>query len=317
MASPVVLCDHAIVLVPNGLGNDCRYCRSQYRAQLVDSSKKSLAEFTFASIEGRAFAPRGQHVSTAFATICWFNEVRLRLDAETSTDIQRILEPVDEEYEDPQIVRRRWRDYRSGVHAPTAKTVALSERRCSGATQILQSPLWDSLRLDRPATQVGLALAGRTCAEGDELLSRMLGAAGGLPNNPRWLKKRCTAVLLVGTLESLGVLTICMRWAGEAKLSHTAAAFYQAATRCLLILGPWLFRHGIARAIGEYYEHVLRPACCPDLLTRSGCFCSSYYLKSIEALDRMKTRVEEERGRTLDSSELAHVILTELTLQSG
>lgn len=317
MASPVVLCDHAIVLVPNGLGNDCRYGRSQYSAQLIDSSNKSLAEFTFASIEGQSFAPRGRHVSTAFATICWFNEIRLQLGAATPTDIQRILEPVDEEYEDPQIVRRRWRDYRSGVHAPTAKTVALSERRCSGATQILQSPLWDSLRLDRPATQVGLALAGRTCAEGDELLSRMLGAAGGLPNNPRWLKRRCTAVLLVGTLESLGVLTICMRWAGEAKLSHTAAAFYQAATRCLLILGPWLFRHGIARAIGEYYEHVLRPACCPDPLTRSGCFCSSYYLKSIEALDRMKTRVEEERGRTLESSELAHVILTELTLQSG
>lgn len=145
----------------------------------------------------------------------------------------------------------------------------------------------------------------------------MLGSTGGLSNDQRWLKKRCTAVLLVSNLESLGVLTICMRLAGEAKLNHAAITFYRAATRCLLILGPWLFRHGIARAIGEYYEHVLLTACCPDPLTGSVCFCSSYYLKSIEALDRMKTRVEEERGRALDSSELAHVILTELTLQSG
>lgn len=317
MASPVVLCDHAIVLVPNGLGNDCRYGRSQYSAQLIDSSSKSLAEFTFASIEGQSFAPRGRHVSTAFATICWFNEIRLQLGAATPTDIQRILEPVDEEYEDPQIVRRRWRDYRSGVHAPAAQTVALAEDHVRGTTQILCSPLWDSLRLDRPAAQVGLALAGRTCAEGDELLSRMLGSTGGLSNDQRWLKKRCTAVLLVSNLESLGVLTICMRLAGEAKLNQAAITFYRAATRCLLILGPWLFRHGIARAIGEYYEHVLLTACCPDPLTGSVCFCSSYYLKSIEALDRMKTRVEEERGRALDSSELAQVILTELTLQSG
>lgn len=313
MASPVVLCDHAIVLAPNGLGNGCRYGRFQYRAQLLDSSNKSLSEFTFASIGGRSFASRRRHVSTAFATICWFNEVRLRLCAETPTDIQRILEPVAEEYEDPQVIRRRWRDYRSGVHAPAAQTIAMSERLCSGTTQILQSPLWDSLRLDRSAAQAGLALAGRTCTEGDELLSRMLGAAGGLSNNPRWLKKRCTAVLLIGNLESLGVLTTCMRLAGEAKLNHAAIAFYRAATRCLLILGPWLFRHGIARAIGEYYEHVLLPACCPDPSMGSGCFCSSYYLKSIEGLDRMKTRVEEEIGRALDSSELAQVILTELT----
>jgi len=203
-------------------------------------------------------------------------------------------------------------------HAPSCKQIVLAIGGFAAITVgCAFAPLWDSLRLDRSAAQVGLALLGRTCAEGDELLSRMLGSAGGLPNNPRWLKKRCTAVLLVGNLESLGVLTICMRLAGEAKLNHTATAFYQAATRCLLILGPWLFRHGIARAIGEYYEHVLLPACCPDPLTGSGCFYSSYYLRSIEMLDRMKTRIERERGHALDSTELARVILMELAIQDG
>ncbi len=304
MASPVVLCNHAIVLAPNGLGNDFCDGRSQNRTQLIDFSNKSLAELSFASQRRRT--------SAAFATICWFNEIRLRLGAETPTDIQRIIEPVDEEYEDPQTVRRRWRDYRSGTHSPAPRTIASAERHCPGATQTLQSPLWNSLRLDRPTTNAGLALVGRTCPEGDQLLSRMFGSAGGLPNNQCWLKQRCIAVLQIGNLESLGVFTICMRRAGEAKHLHTALTFYRAATRCLLALGPWFVQRGIAQAIAEYYEQVLLPECCRDPLAGSVHFCSSYYLKSIEVLDRIKTRVEQERGRALDSTELAHIIWTEL-----
>lgn len=103
-----------------------------------------------------------------------------------------------------------------------------------------------------------------------------------------------------------------MRLTGEAKLIHTALTFYRAATRCLLMLGRWFVRHGIAQAIAEYYEQVLLPECCRDPLAGSVHFCSSYYLKSIEVLDRIKTRVEQERGRALDSTELAHIIWTEL-----
>lgn len=304
MAFPVVLCNHAIVLAPNDLGNGFCYCRSPSRAQLIDFSKKSLAELSFAS--------RRRRVSTTLATICWFNAVRLRLGAETPQDVQRILEPINEDYEDPQVARRRWRDYRSGVHSPSAQTIALAERHCPGTTQVLQSPLWDSLRLDRSTAKVGPALLGRTCPEGDELLSSMFGSAGGLSNNRYWLKKRCCAVLQVGNLESLGVLTICLRLAGEAKHIHTALTFYHAATRCLLALGPWFVQHGIAQAIADCYEYVLLPECCPNQVAGRLCFCSSYYLQSIETLDRIRSRVEHERGRALDSTELAHIIWTEL-----
>lgn len=299
-----MLCNHAIVLAPNDLGNGFCYGESQNSAQLIDFYKKSLSELSFTA--------RRRRITTTFATICWFNHIRLSLGAETPTDIQRILEPIDEAYEDPQTQRRRWRDYRSGAHSPAARTIALAEHHCPGATRILQSPLWDALRLDRSASKVGVALVGRTCAEGDELLSRMSGSAGGLPNNRSWLKKRCCAVLQVGNLESLGVLTVCTRLAGEAKHIHLALTFYRAATRCLLVLGPWFVQHGIAQAIADYYEHVLLPESCRDQLAGNVYFCSSYYLKSIEVLDRIKTRTEQERGRALDSTEIAHIIWTEL-----
>lgn len=303
-----MLCGHAIVWPPNGLGNDCRYARSRIPIQLIDSSHKSLAEFTFASIERESFASRRKHISTVFATICWFNELRLCLGAETSV-VQRILDAIDENYEDPQTARRRWQDYRAGIHSPAAQVIALAERRCPGTSHILQSPLWDSLRLDRSASRVGLTLMGRTCTEGDELLSRMLGSIGRLPSDRRWLNRRCTAIILTGNLEGLGVLTVCMRLAGEAKLDSAALIFCRAATRCLLVLGVWFYEHGVAQAIAEYYEYVLLPRCYSDPAVGVLYSCASYYLNTIEALDRLRVKAETEKGRPLDPRELAAVIL--------
>ena len=64
-------------------------------------------------------------------------------------------------------VSRRWWGYKNGRHAPSAKVVALAQAKCPAAAVAFQSPLWDALRLDRSATHVAKALAGRTTKFGE------------------------------------------------------------------------------------------------------------------------------------------------------
>lgn len=153
-----------------------------------------------------------------------------------------------------------------------------------------QSPLWDALRLDRPVDQVGLALVGRSSKLGDELLTWMLGRIQRKNNDPRWLRKRCTAMIEHGSLESLAVLTICMRLASAASLDRLALIFHYHSTRHLLVLADSLYDHGIAQGMAEYYELVLLPKCCREHWMKS--FSSAQYLQVIHDLqEALQTKV--------------------------
>lgn len=233
----------------------------------------------------RSFASRHRQIATVFATIFWFHELRLRLDASTVVAVRRAVEPAEGGLEREAAVSRRWRDYRDGRHAPSASVIALAETLYPGTRQILQSPVWDALRLDRRADQIGLALMGSTSRLGDELLTRMLGQIQRKSNDPRWLRKRCTAMVERGSLEGLAVLTICMRLAGAANLDRLALTFYRYSTRCLLVLGGSLYDHGIAQGVAEYYELVLLPKCCREHWM--GSFSSAHYLHSVHGLQKV------------------------------
>lgn len=217
------------------------------------------------------------------------------------------MEPTPEERASG--VSYRWGSYKNGKHKPLGRILDLAEEQVPGSKAIFQSPLWDALHLGKSAATVAVELQGRTSREGDELLYRMLGQS--LPiHDPRWLRKRCRAMVADGSLEALAVLTVCMRLAGHAKASSLALTFYRHATDTLMILGGWFYLHGIAPAIAEHYEKVLLPKCCVE--HQLGTFSSSYYLYSVRALIRAALCEQEKEGRELTQDEVISVMCRHL-----
>jgi len=174
---------------------------------------------------------------------------------------------------------RRWRDYGKGFHSPRGRVIEMSRKICPDAVDVFLSPLWDTLRLNRPIEPVAQAHVGTTSKLGDELLTRMATLDGKAHLDPRWLRKRCLDMVRLGTLEGLGVLLICMRLAGARGENGLTVTFYRYAGHCMNILGGWFFAHGIASSLGEYFETIMLPACSgtPWL----GNFMAEYYISRI------------------------------------
>lgn len=262
---------------------------------MIDSSDKSIEDLTFASPMRKSSSSRARHIVATFATICWFHELRLQMNATTVAQIRRMVEPLTTAtQEQEKRINRRWRDYRDGQHSPMEPVIAKAEACCRGARQILQSPLWTALRLDKPAEQAALALMGCTSSSGNELLAKALSFQTKPRIDYRWLYKRCDAITRDGTLEGLGVLTVCMRLTADADFDYLAAIFFKAATRHLIILGGWMINHGIARGIAEYYELVLLPHC--NKRRYLAIFSSEVYLHTAFTLKRALEKHATDKG---------------------
>jgi len=258
---------------------------------------------------------RRRHIVEAFSTIYWFHELSQQLNSESVAELQRTIEPLPKGTpEQLENLRRRWRDYCHGLHSPSEPVIALAEARCPGSHQVLKSPFWDSLRHDKPAEKAALALMGETSLLGDDLLARMLvmkTQGRGRGDDPRWLRKRCNAMVQEASLEGLGVLTVCVRLAGDAGYERLAASLFWSVKRSLNILGPGLYSNGIARRLAEYYECVLLPDCGQyrNLVN----FDSSSYLYTVSAVCRMlQARAEAKNVEWLEHDEAIAEIFTVL-----
>jgi len=283
---------------------------------VIESSIKALSKLTFASAM-RKSRSRQRHPVDAFSTVYWFHELRQQLNSRSAAELQRAIEPFPNGTpEQLETLRRRWREYRDGLHSPSEPVIALAEACCRGSRQVLESPYWDSLRHDKPAKNVALALMGRTSPLGDELLIRMLGikSSGGARGfDSRWLRKRRNAMVHKASLEGVGVLTVCGRLAGDAGCERLAVIFFRAVKRSLNILGPFLYLNGIAQRLAEYYESVLLPLCGQERDLAD--FDSVDYLYTLFALRRMlQMKAEAKNVECLEREEALAEIITDLEI---
>ena len=277
---------------------------------MLDSAQNSLTKSTFASHTRKLAAIQKRPIYKVFSTICWFHELQLTIGASTAAAVRRKIEPTLKNGN--KVVDQRWCDYRDGLHTPSAKVIALAEDHCPQSRHILENPLWDSIRLDRSPQNVAHELLGATCQQGDDLLTWSLRAPDRRSYDPRWLKKRCRAMIEDGSLEGLAVLTTCMRLAGKAGADRSALSFYRHATNNLLILGSWFYAHGIAQRIAEYYETVLFPESIQD--PNLGTFSSSHYLHAVKGLNNAVLRAQAQTERTLTDKEVILIKLQILEL---
>lgn len=155
---------------------------------------------------------------------------------------------------------------------------------------------------------------GGTSPLGDDLLARMLGMklrGGSWGHDPRWLRKRCNAMVQEASLEGLGVLTVCVRLAGDAGYDRLAASLFWSVKINLDVLGPFLLAHGIAPRLAEYYESVLLPDCGQDCNLVNFDSCS--FLYTLSALCRMlQAKAEAKNMESLEHDEAIAEILSVL-----
>lgn len=258
-----------------------------------------MNQATFASTDEQFRDLPLKKVVGKFATLCWLNELKINLEAKTIGDISSVIETVAPW--NKTSIQRRWRTYETGQHKPVNRVLDLAEKQVPGSTLIFRSPLWDALRLDKSAIKVAKQLRGQTTKEGDELLEWLLDHRQTRKID-RWLGKHCNAMVFHASLESLAILTLCMRLAKSKGMSHWTLRFYRYATESLIILGAWFCEHGIAPANAEYYEKVLLPACYDE--DASWCFRSSHYLYIVSAIAKAVLAEQEKARRNPTEAEV-------------
>ncbi|BBB58464.1 hypothetical protein UNDKW_0191 [Undibacterium sp. KW1] len=260
---------------------------------------KNVKSEIFASTDAKFDKVPKYKIPTRLATIFWFHSLKMSLDVESISAVQQLIEPVIDEPDggrDVVGILRRWNDYKNGHHKPIANVVHLAEERVPGTEAIFKCPLWNALRLDKSEAETARTLLGTTTKLGDELLLRMLHFPQTI-QDPRWIKKRCKALVAHGSLEGLAVLTICIRLANKSDLQNRLAfGFYLYATDCLIVMGFWFYLHGIAQVLGEYFEQTFLPM---TGMGFCGNFSSSHYLYTIQSLAKTVLQKQEVLGREL------------------
>lgn len=247
---------------------------------MLDSSTKSLEALTFALESHQRYATRRRHITEVFATICWFHEVREHIGAASVAAVQSVVEPSLEK--NPDSVRR-WQDYRRGLHTPLNRVVKESEKVCPQAPLIYSSALWSALRLDRPATATATALLqNMSHSLGRDLLERMLSLKSMPISHPRWVRKRCRAMIKLNSLDGLATVVVCMRLAAGEQDDRLARAFARFSEYYLIVLGDWFYKRGIAQSLGDYFETILWPSCYGQPWVST--FSANRYIPNIHAM---------------------------------
>lgn len=252
---------------------------------------------------------RPRHLVSVFASIAWFHEIRLHLGASSVAEVAHAIEPRrSRTVEEIKTLERRWRDYRAGLHSPGYNSINQAALICRSSRIIIDSALWNALRLDRCPRQSALALIGRTNKAGDELITLMLSPHEDHCNpHPLWIRNHCRDLIKHGTLDSLATITICMRLAVNAsalKLAETLAYWISWNLRCLCI---WLFEHGILYPMAEYYEIYVFSKCSGQHSWFS--FNAAHFLASVRQFALVTEDKAATLGRKLTIIEIAEMVL--------
>ena len=229
--------------------------------QVLDSSERHLTDFCFASKTRNFAMGKQRHTVDGFRTVCWFHHLRIASGATTTYQMDVLVEPTRDAASGGPIDRKnKWRSYREGRHTPSAGLVEAVEARFPGGRDVLRHPVWRVLRLDRPMHDGISSLL----AELPPRLYSVVSAAGDAERGARfspceWDARRLRRLERVVGFDALACLVVLLRIAAEGGDSAGAHKFGRALCRLLLMMGGWLFAHGVAQPLADYVEQWMLP----------------------------------------------------------
>lgn len=250
-----------------------------------------------------------RHEIDAIRTVCWFHALRIAAGATSTYQMDELIEVPLAFGPDAGIDRKnKWRSYRKGIHTPSVKLVDAIEQRFAGSRVLLNHPVWQMLRLDRPVPElipsllVSLPPAVYVLVrnKGPDALDRLV-----VPN--RWNVVRLRQLERQVGLDSLACLVALLRLSAESGNSVQAFKFGRSVCRSLLLIGPWLLNQGIADSIVDYLERWVLPLTTHDGL-RPG-FGDQGFLWSSRWLFQVARNVEADENKALTTIQRAELML--------
>lgn len=233
--------------------------------QLTDSSYLSLDEFCFFSQSVKFHKENSgkfRDVIDAFRTVYWFHSLRIGLEAKTTYQLEKALEPgafcVDALGGNYR--RNKWGGYRQGKHTPSQKLISSVNGQFEGAQSEFEHVLWDTVRLSKPAAQNADAWIRQLDPNIQSILWEKDKKITGNRIRIRQLQtKHLQMIERRASLDALACLTLLLREAHE--IGHTQQSFEIAKSLCrvLLMIGDVLNGHGISKPLYEYYEELILP----------------------------------------------------------
>ncbi|QCB46954.1 hypothetical protein E5678_13545 [Hydrogenophaga sp. PAMC20947] len=165
----------------------------------------------------------------------------------------------------PVNLKNKWRSYRNGRHTPNLALVKAVETKFPGSFAVLNHPLWSLLRLGRsvevevPSPLSRLPPSLFTVVWGGSVQSHH-----GLVLAPEWNAQRLRKIERQAGLDALACLVALLRNAIESGDRREAHIFSRSLCRMMLMMGRWLYAHGIAQPMVDYLEELLLPLAAHD-----------------------------------------------------
>ncbi|MEO8731659.1 MAG: hypothetical protein ABI410_20105 [Rhodoferax sp.] len=276
---------------------------------MLDSSKLSLVDFCFASRTRNNPAGKSRHTVDAFRTVCWFHCLRMASGATSTYQMDALIEERQTSGADTPVDRKnKWRSYRDGRHTPSTALAGAIERQFPGSHAVLDHPMWQLLRLDRslqvsipnllsqlPPCHFAIVRSGSAAAQSNFVLTS------------DWSARRLRKLEREAGLDALACLIMLLRKALESGDSRQAHMFGRSLCRMLLLMGRWLYAHGIAQPMVNYVENVLLP-----MTAYEGCrysFGEQGYLGAATQLIRAANMIEANENKLLTSVQKAELML--------
>lgn len=247
-------------------------------------------------------------MTDAFRTVCWFHRLRLATGAQTTYQMDGLVEgPTASLLKGPEDRKNKWRSYKNGRHTPSHRLAQETEVKFPGSTRLLNHPVWPALRMDKNPDQLVADLLIQVPPDIFSVLRSGKHSTNAPLDLDGWSELRLRRLESQVSLDALASVVLLIRLAVDAGKQELAFELGSSLCRLLLMMGPWLTAHGIARPLAEYItEHVLA------LGHHNGqhhCFSTEGFVNASHRLHQSAWMIEGNENKRLTPRDRATLLL--------
>lgn len=270
---------------------------------MIETSTVSLEEFIFASKTRKNPVGKQRHVVDAFRTVAWFNFLKRRCGANSTYQMDLLLEPQPTQGKSGECDHKnKWRSYRKGLHTPSTELVNAIEEGHAGGYAVLNHVLWKTLRSDRWASSHADLWVGELHPETQKIVYQYDSGLGFSKTIRQSLNRTHLNMLeRRAGLDALACLVSLLRQATEKDDSVLAQSLSWRTCRMLLILGPTLWSMGVGAPLVQYFEQELLPLA--SIRGSYHQFWSRDYPSAASHLNTMACLIEADENRVFTDAE--------------
>lgn len=271
--------------------------------QPVGTERFSLVEFlahTGLNASAEIDVKVRRDVVDALATVAWLRCLRTRSKGASPYAIGQVIEPEGYWKTDERVRfhRNKWSRYERGKHRPSDSLVDIADKAYPGSSKELNSVLWRFLRRVPSSVKALAELEEQLDPKVRLLINRWRPAIQSSKTGS--IKRLASALELVGTADGLAaMLLLCQssKVQGQTSEAHEWSLYIY---RCMLILGVFWTRRGVAKPLLELIEqrflnHVSH-------LGARYVFPSSLYSEAIGRLEEVLWHIEPGPEKITDET---------------